>query len=219
MSEDGQITYWWLVRHAPVIPDLGRMNGKTDVDCDVADKDAFRALARTLPRNAVWAVSPLSRTGKTAQAIIEAGAIAPRPIIETGLTEQDFGEWEGRAWVDLLSDSDSSHEAFWANPGHNAPPGGESFADQVARVGMSIDRLSAAHPGRDIIAVVHAGTIRAALAWALKLDPTQALAFKVDNLSLTRAEYIPGGTFRNPDANWRVCAVNLPPLTPPLKKA
>jgi alpha-ribazole phosphatase len=48
--------------------------------------------------------------------------------------------------------------------------------------------------------VVHSGTIRAALAIALGLEPEQALRFTVEPLSLTRIDRVAGG--------WRVVGVN-----------
>jgi broad specificity phosphatase PhoE len=75
------------------------------------------------------------------------------------------------------------------------------------RVQRAIHRHTATHAGRDIVAVTHGGTIRAALALALGLMPGGALGFSVDNLSLTRLDHIAG-----PDGAgaWRVVGVNQP---------
>jgi alpha-ribazole phosphatase len=51
--------------------------------------------------------------------------------------------------------------------------------------------------------VVHAGTVRAALAVALDLKPEQALRFAVKPLSLTRLD--------STSAGWRVETVNAQP--------
>jgi alpha-ribazole phosphatase len=77
------------------------------------------------------------------------------------------------------------------------------------RVHSAITRLSKTHRGRDILAVTHGGTIRAALALALDLAPETALSFSIDNLSLTRIDHIPGPGGRR---LWRVGTVNQPPL-------
>ncbi len=78
----------------------------------------------------------------------------------------------------------------------------------VNRVQPAILRLSERHAGRDIVSLSHGGVIRAALALALGLAPENALAFAVDNLSLTRIEHFPepGGAH-----GWRVVTANLPP--------
>ena len=74
--------------------------------------------------------------------------------------------------------------------------------------------MSGAHAGRDIVAVTHGGTIRAALAIALGLDPEQALAFTVDNCSLTRLDHIAGPLGSHApesESAWRVVFVNARP--------
>ena len=89
-----------------------------------------------------------------------------------------------------------------------SPHAGESFVEVIGRVSAAIRRLVAAHPGRDIIAVAHGGTIRAALALALGLDPEAALAFMIENCSITRLDHIEGPGMGH---GWRVVAVNRPP--------
>ena len=86
--------------------------------------------------------------------------------------------------------------------------GGESFVAVIERVSRAIHRLVETHPGRDIIAVAHGGTIRAALALALDLDPEAALAFTIENCSITRIDRIDGPGMGH---GWRVVRVNHPP--------
>jgi broad specificity phosphatase PhoE len=75
-------------------------------------------------------------------------------------------------------------------------------------VSRAIHRLVEAHPGGDIIAVAHGGTIRAALVFALDLDPEAALAFTIENCSITRIDRIDGPGMGH---GWRVVRVNEPP--------
>ena len=199
-------TRWWWLRHAPVTSDGGRIYGQSDIDCDVSDRAAFAALAASLPQNAVWVVSNLKRTQMTARAIREAGLAAPEPIVEPDFAEQNFGAWQGRVRAEVYAEG---HEwrGFWLAPAHTAPPGGESFVQLVERTAGAILRLNERYLGRDIVAVAHGGTIRAALAIALRLDPEAALAFSADNLALTRLDHIA----RAHGEAWRVGGVNLPP--------
>src|SRR5579871_3908497 len=85
------------------------------------------------------------------------------------------------------------------------PPLGESFADVVDRVAAAVEAISLAEAGRDIVVVAHGGSIRAALAHALALDPERALDFAIDNCSLTRLDHFAG------EMAWRVGAVNILP--------
>jgi broad specificity phosphatase PhoE len=129
-------------------------------------------------------------------------------MAEPELAEQNFGEWQCVKYSDLPYKRDDSFHPFWLAPAHVAPPGGESFVHLVARVTPAVRRLTREHAGRDIIAVTHGGTIRAALTEALDLSPEASLAINVDNLSLTRLDYWPESRGGHP---WQVVAVNLPP--------
>ncbi len=201
---------WWWVRHAPVVDHGGKLYGQRDVPCDTSDARAFAALARALPENAVWVTSHLSRARDTARVIRDSGRAGPMPVIEHDFAEQSFGDWAGHTWDEIAARHPAESERFWADPVGLAPPGGESFAAVVLRVAAAIERFSAGREG-DIVAVAHGGVIRAAIAVALGLDPTQAMAIRVDNLSLTRLDRVAGGTLRGRGGPWRVVAVNRPP--------
>ena len=180
-------TRWWLIRHAPVPDPLGRITGQWDVPCDVSDADDLAALSGCLPVNAIHLESGLLRTRQTAAALgLEAGEI------EVDLQEQNFGQWQQRSWSDLEREKAAGLSDFWADPAYTVPPGGESFAQMCRRVGDCLNRVSRNHPGRDIIAVAHAGTIRAALSHALDLAPDKALRFTIAPLSLTRLDVLDG---------------------------
>lgn len=209
---DGPVTRWWWVRHAPVVGHGGKIYGQRDVPCDISDGAAFTALAAMLPDGAVWITSHLSRTADTAGAIRAAGLDGSEPIAEPDFAEQHFGDWQDKSWDDLHRDGTPEYEAFWDNPGYHAAPGGESFADQRARVAAAIERHTDAYGGRDIIAVSHGGTIRAAVSVALETEPLKALAVTVDNLTLTRLDHISGGMFQGQGGVWRVAGINLPPV-------
>lgn len=196
-------TRWWLLRHAPVPCPHGRITGRLDVACDTSEDEVFRSLARTLPVNPVLVESGLIRCRQTAGALEAAGLLLPPPMVEPDLAEQDFGRWQGRSWMELEAAKDPDLAAFWADPAEATPPGGESFAATIERVRGALEQITAAQAGRDILAVVHAGTVRSALAVALDLKPEQALRFAVKPLSLTRLDSTSTG--------WRVETVNAQP--------
>ncbi|HEX9789134.1 MAG TPA: histidine phosphatase family protein [Kiloniellales bacterium] len=211
------ITRWWWVRHAPVVGHQGRIYGQDDFDCDCSDQETFRFLSRVLPRDAVWVTTHLRRTQRTAAAIAAEMAPAPAtPLIETDLAEQHFGAWQGMTNAELKAQRDGAWHRFWLAPAHEAPPGGESFVAVIERVAATVQRLSAAHAGRDIVAVTHGGTIRAAVAIALGLEPERALSIAVDNCALTCLDHIAGssGSHAPHEADaWCVRLVNVLPKT------
>ena len=205
------VTRWWWIRHAPV-PDGGRIYGQGDVDCDCGDTEIFRILARELPRNAVWVTSNLKRTTQTAQAILGAdegkrlSGVQLRAI--PAFAEQHLGEWQGQERKAFYAARKVGTHTLWFAPASERPQGGESFEDLMQRVVPAIERLTTEHRGRDIVAVTHGGTIRAAVGFALGLPAQASLSFSVENCSLTRLDHLPAG---GGDGLWRVVSVNHRP--------
>ncbi len=208
-----EATRWWWIRHAPAVGHGGRIYGDDDVACDTSDRAVFRGLAAVLPSGAVWITSHLTRTHETAAAILAemtAPAVAVRHQ-ERDLREQGFGDWQGLTNAELAERRDEAWHRFWLAPAHERPPAGESFEDVVARVTRTVERFSERYRGRDIVAVAHGGTIRAALAHALAVTPERALGFQVANCSLTRLDHFDGPAASDlPHAlgSWRVGQVN-----------
>ena len=199
-------TRWWWVRHAPVREDQGCIYGQKDLGCDTSDRIVFEAVGKILPRHAVWIASNLKRTHQTAEAIWSAGF--PRPAAmahEAALAEQHLGEWQGMNRAAFIASRPAGSHWF-ADIGVPAP-GGESFMDLYNRVRGTIERINIAHAGRDVIAVAHGGTIKAAIGLALGNLPEQGLAFDVDNCSVTRLDH----HFSPTVSNWRVPMVNQQP--------
>jgi alpha-ribazole phosphatase len=208
-------TRWWWVRHAPVINGRPELYGHKDLDCTLEDEASIAALAGWLPADAVWVTSHLKRAICTAEAIRAQLAVRapnlPEPIVDPAFAEQHFGSWEGLSFDELRDDLGDRFEAFWKAPARIPAPSGESFVDVIDRVAGGVARITAGHKGRDIVAVAHGGSIRAALAHALALDPDAALTFRIDNLSLTVIEHIAPegeGFERGARTTWRVIAVN-----------
>ncbi|WP_431283107.1 histidine phosphatase family protein [Humitalea sp. 24SJ18S-53] len=198
-------TRFFLIRHALVEP-TARLVLYGDMDVPIcglalaADAQAYRWLADRVPTGARWYVSPLSRTHATAAAIFAAGQPEQPLVQEDHLREQTLGEWQGLTHEDAASRMLQPAHPFWPHGAEERPPGGESLADVIARVGAVMERLAVAHPGQDVVIVAHGGSIRGAIAHATGISPHQVLQFSIRNLSLTRLEK------RGPD--WRVWAVN-----------
>ena len=201
-------TRFWLIRHA-IVDENARaiLYGIMDVPlCETSlleQAPMYRALAARLPRPAAWKVTPLSRTRRTAEAIFAAGYPHTEPEIEPGLIEQSLGEWQGLPHAELPARLALPKHAFWPLAGHERPPGGETMADVIARVGASLESLAVQHANEDVVVVSHGGAIRAAVAHCLRIGPDNSLHLVVQNLSLTRLE-------KNPDG-WRVVCVNVLP--------
>lgn len=203
------VTRWWLIRHAPVHNPGNVICGSSDREADTGNRAAAAALAAGLPADALWLTSPLRRSRQTAQALWTRNPrLADTAVVEPALAEQDFGVWEGISH-DTAAQRDAEAAArFWRDPARHAPPGGESFATVMERTAAALRRLTELHAGRDLVAVIHAGTIRGALALALDLTPEAALRLRIDPWSLTRIDHFHAGT-----GSWSVGGVNAQPGT------
>ncbi|RKK04581.1 histidine phosphatase family protein [Pseudoroseomonas wenyumeiae] len=206
-------TRFFLIRHAIVEPSARTvMYGDMDVAiCAMAlaqESAAYQWLATRLPEGARWFTTPLTRTRSTVEAIFAAGYAPVETEVEPRFVEQHLGEWQGITHEEFTARLTAPPHPFWPHAAEERPPGGEALADVIGRVGPALEDMVEQMPGQDVVVVAHGGSIRAALAYALRLDPHQAFQFSVKNLSLTRLEWHRG--------DWRVVSVNEePPLSTP----
>jgi alpha-ribazole phosphatase len=201
-------TRFWLIRHALVEENARAiLYGVMDVAlCETtleAQAPMYAALARRLPRPAIWKVTPLVRTRRTAEAIFSAGYPACEPGVEPGLIEQSLGDWQGLPHAELPPRLALTKHPFWPLAGNEKPPGGESMLEVIDRAAVTLERLAWEYAGKDVVIVSHGGAIRAAVAHALGIRPDNALHLSIHNLSLTCLERHPEG--------WRVTCVNEMP--------
>lgn len=94
-------------------------------------------------------------TSPARRCLLLARAISQAPIIDPRLQELDFGAWEGVSWDAVPR---ASLDAWAADPLAFAPPGGETGAALIERVGRAVASLLAA--GDDCIVVTHGGPLR-----------------------------------------------------------
>ncbi len=134
--------------------------------------------------------SPLERCRQTARAILERQDGTPLRI-DGGLTECDYGQWQGRALAEL------AREALWSvvqnQPSAVTFPGGESLAGMHARAVAAVRGhdavVEAEHgPGAVWAAVTHGDVIKSVLADALgvHLDLFQRIAVGPASVSIVR---------------------------------
>ena len=182
-----------LIRHAP--SDATRRSAfPVDEPPDARGLDEAAALAPRLGRfDAAWS-GPALRARQTAE------ALGLRATVATELDECDFGAWRGRTLAEL-DDEDPVAVAAWIEDPAAAPHGGESLLELLDRVSGWLE-ARAAEGGR-VVAVTHAGVIRAALVCALDAPPLAFWRFDVAPLSRT--------VLHAHDGRWTVRGVNLPP--------
>lgn len=188
---------WWFIRHAPVIGYTGRIYGGRDVDCDVSMSDIYLRLAKILPVPEKVYTSTLLRTYKTASEIFKQAEIIdkqfPKIIKRAKLAEQSFGQWEGRKFSEIYNsnDNEESITSFAQITARMQPPEGESFIDVMSRTVEEFNNILKENESeKNIVFVVHAGTIRSALSSFMKIDPEKCQSIFIDNLGLSVFERI-----------------------------
>ena len=202
-------TRFWWIRHARVPEVAHRMYGSLDVDCDTTDTALFQGIARQLPTDALWVTSPLKRTKQTADALVDAGAMAGSWTNDADIVEQDFGDYNGMTHEELFAMRSDAYLGFWPLPPEQQAPGGESFSMLRSRVDAFIHRMIDQHRGGDVVCVAHRGSILAALQIALDLPLRNSVSFDIGNVSLTRLTHhadVPEG-----GPQWRVVDVSWLP--------
>jgi broad specificity phosphatase PhoE len=104
--------------------------------------------------------------------------------IDPDLREVDFGFWEGKTF-DQIRISDPEAVNRWADfDSAFSFPGGEQLEDFLIRMQRAAASLASC-PEDNVLAVTHAGVIRALLCHFLGLHPRQYVLFNVDYASLT----------------------------------
>ncbi|MDT8856553.1 histidine phosphatase family protein [Paracoccaceae bacterium Fryx2] len=192
------MTRLWWVRHGPTHQKT--FVGWRDVPADLSDTRQIARLNAHLPQGALLVASDLIRASATADTL---GMGRERLPDAPALREFNLGDWDGRHYSDVAKTDPKLSRAYWEAPGDVAPPNGESWNAAAARVGGHVAQVLQAHAGRDIVLVAHVGVILTQVQAALGISPYQALAYKIDNLSVTCIDH--DGT------GWQVRAINHTP--------
>ncbi|WP_299503424.1 histidine phosphatase family protein [uncultured Roseobacter sp.] len=176
------MTIWHWVRHGPTHEKA--FVGWRDVPADLSDKDQIARLRAYLPDTALMVSSDLIRASATADAV-QASAHTRLPHVPD-IREFNFGVWDGLHFSKVAERHPELSRAYWETPGDVAPPQGESWNMAAKRVNSFVDRINAAHPSADIIAVAHIGVILTQVQRGLGVSAYEALSHSIDNLSTTR---------------------------------
>ena len=171
------MTRLWWVRHGPT--HAKAFAGWRDIPADLSDTAALARLNAHLPAGAPVISSDLIRATATADVL---SAQRPRLPHDPDLREFHFGEWDGLGFAEVAERWPDLSRQYWEEPGHIAPPGGESWVAAAARIERAVNRLPVCP---DIIIVAHFGVILTQFQRAANLTPPEALAQRVDNLSVT----------------------------------
>ena len=135
--------------------------------------------------------SDLSRAHRTATFALEHHHSPLAPVLDPGLREMHYGEWESLSGRDIGENNrDLLREFFQCK----APaPGGESVRQVRERVAGALRRRVADHPDETILVVSHGNAIMAMLAELLAIPYESSWSFAVANTSITRLAFSKSG--------------------------
>lgn len=147
-----------------------RFRGWVDIDLDdTGYRQAEAAAARFDP----WEVSaiyssPLKRAMSTAQAIARRLGLDVIPL--DGITDMNFGEWQGLAITEARERYPQLFEVWRNRPQELKIPAGETLDAVRSRAVAAIDELAARHSDETVAVVTHRVVCKVLICYLLGLD-------------------------------------------------
>ncbi|MGC9334671.1 MAG: alpha-ribazole phosphatase [Anaerolineae bacterium] len=175
-----------LVRHGETAWNASRRyQGKTDVPLNGVGRRQVNALAQRLSSEEIDAIyaSDLQRARETAEAI---AALHELPVqADRRLREISFGAWEGLTRQEIMQRDADSLKAWYDDPLHASPPGGETLTQVARRAGAALAKITRCHSDSTVLIVAHGGILRVLLWLALEISPTAYWRFRFGLASLS----------------------------------
>ena len=171
-----------LVRHGETEwSRSGRHTGSTDLPLTSVGEQQAMLLGTVLDAADFGLVltSPLVRARRTAEL-----AGFPDAVVEPGLTEWDYGAYEGRTTAEISAELGRRWDLWHDGVPAGATPG-ESATDVRARAERVLERATVALPDGDVILFAHGHMLRAiAIAW-VGLAPSAGTIFALSTSTLS----------------------------------
>ena len=90
--------------------------------------------------------------------------------LKEGLKEIAYGQWEGKKPENVNREFHDDYVRWLAEPGWNAPPGGERGIDIARRSSLVIEEIEKTYTTGNVLVVSHKATIRIMLCSLLGID-------------------------------------------------
>lgn len=178
-----------MMRHGEPV---GGRKYRGQVDDPLSEKgwaQMHAAVGEALPWTRIVS-SPLVRCRAFAETLSESHGL---PLaLDDRLKEVGFGIWEGKTAAQIEADAPGTLARFKADPVNARPAGAEPLAEFHARVSAALDDIVERHDGQHVLLVGHAGVMRMALAWALRIPLEHAYRIEVATASITRLRFDDG---------------------------
>lgn len=161
----------YLVRHGQTAASReNRFSGHVDpplTEVGLAMAGALADAYAELPWAAVY-TSPLLRCRQTAAPLCERARLVP--VVEEGLKEIGYGEWEGLQQDEVRARFPEAF-AYWAEDvASRGTPGGETAFQVAARAMSAVERIRVKHLDGNVLIVSHKATLRIIVCALLGMD-------------------------------------------------
>ncbi|MDX2176207.1 MAG: histidine phosphatase family protein [Candidatus Sumerlaeia bacterium] len=194
----GRATRLLLLRHGEVSPEAKTiLYGSMDVPLSDRGRAESVRTAKEVGKAPLSAVlsSDLERAVFLAERIATR-AKAPG-IVDAGLRERSFGEWQGRPIAELMEQHAEEYArlqaARWS---HRVSPGAENIEDVAARAMPPVRAALAEHAGGVVAVVAHSGPLRAILGGLLRWPGEVLFTFVLGYCGVTVLDVYDDGTAR-----------------------
>jgi len=169
-----------LVRHGETVHNVaGIAQGWNDSALSERGMEQVRRLAERVARMEPTAIfsSSLQRALSTAEVIAEATSLPITTLDD--LREMNYGEWEGRSFLDVRRDDEATYRRWIDDP--DCPcPNGESHNDVRARLAKAFAAIDTPRP----VVVTHGTAIRIAVTLLLEVPVLTARHFAQQNAAI-----------------------------------
>lgn len=149
-----------LVRHGETEWNAERrIQGQIDIGLNETGRRQAAAAGRWLKRAGISALysSDLKRAWTTAEAIGAEIGLVPTAVPE--MRERRYGVFEGLTYDEARARYPDGYGAFEGRNADYAFENGESLTAMFARVTGKLKEIAAAHPGRNVVVVLHGGVL------------------------------------------------------------
>jgi broad specificity phosphatase PhoE len=164
------LTLYFLRHGETQASQAGGYCGVTDVDLTPEGHlmaEEFAAAYKSLPWAAVFC-SPLRRSVDTARPLC--AAVGLEMQLRDGLKEIAYGQWEGKTPEEVNRQFHDEYVRWLADPGWNAPTGGERGVDVARRSSTVLEEIERTLPSGNVLVVSHKATARIMLCSLLGID-------------------------------------------------
>jgi probable phosphoglycerate mutase len=161
----------YMVRHGQTAASReNRFSGRSDPPLTAVGEAMAAAFARAyagLTWNAIY-TSPMLRTRQTADALCR--LTGSEAVVEDGLTEIDYGDWEGLRQEEVKQRWPEAFE-YWADDvASRGTPRGETAFQVAARAMRVVEAIRSRHQRGNVLLVSHKATLRVITCALLGLD-------------------------------------------------